>query len=154
MLLKIKDKAPIISIPDESGKIFSWKDYEGKKVALFFYPKDNTPGCTQEACNLRDNYTILKNAGIEVVGISVDTERKHSNFINKYSLPFRLLADVEHKVVNDYGVWGEKKLFGVKYMGIFRTTFLVNEKQIIIGIIDKVETGNHANQILEIFKSI
>jgi thioredoxin-dependent peroxiredoxin len=147
--LKVGDKAPDFSIKNQDGKEYSLKDYAGKKVVLYFYPKDDTPGCTAESCNLRDNYSSLKKKGYEVIGISVDNEKSHKKFANKFSLPFNLLADTEKKVVNDYGVWGEKMLFGRKYMGIIRTTFIIDEKGKIEKIIHDVETADHTAQVLK-----
>jgi len=121
--LKPGDAAPDFSAPDQNGNTTSLSDFKGKKLVLFFYPKDNTPGCTQEVCNLRDNYASFQKNGYELLGVSVDSQRKHQNFIKKHDLPFPLLADTEHTVVNAYQVWGEKQMFGKKYDGIFRTTF-------------------------------
>lgn len=151
MKLKKGSKAPDFTVNDQDGISHSLADYRGSKVALFFYPKDNTPTCTEQACNLRDNIGLLKKKGIQVLGVSVDSERKHKNFEKKYSLPFPLLADVDHKLVNAYGVWGEKTLFGRKYMGIHRVTFLIDESGKIDGIIDKVTAGDHAGQILKLW---
>ncbi|HXS35916.1 MAG TPA: thioredoxin-dependent thiol peroxidase [Flavipsychrobacter sp.] len=149
MNLKPGDKAPDFTVNDQNGNPVSLHDFKGKKVVLYFYPKDNTPGCTAEACNIRDNYAALKKKGIVVLGVSVDSEKKHKNFETKYSLPFTLLADVDKKIVNEYGLWGEKKLWGRAYMGTYRTTFLINEQGKIDKIIDKVDTENHTAQILE-----
>jgi len=148
MKLKKGSKAPDFTATDQDGRLVSLSDFKGKKLALYFYPKDNTPTCTEQACNLRDNITKLKKKGIAVVGVSTDSERKHQNFRKKYTLPFPLLADTEHKMVDAYGVWGEKMLFGRKYMGIHRVTFLVNEEGKIDHIIDKVDARDHAAQIL------
>jgi peroxiredoxin Q/BCP len=147
--LKKGMKAPAFSVQDQDGNMVSLKDFAGKKVALYFYPKDNTPGCTEQACNLRDNFAKLKKKGVVILGVSVDSMKKHKNFENKYSLPFTLLADTEHELVNAYGVWGEKKMFGRAYMGIFRTTFLIDEQGKIAHIIDDVDTKDHAQQILD-----
>lgn len=141
--------APDFSVKDQSGNTVSLKDFRGQKVALYFYPKDNTPTCTQQACNLRDNIAVLQRKGIVVLGVSVDSERKHQHFIKKFSLPFPLLADTEHQLVNAFGVWGEKTLFGHKYMGTHRVTFLIDESGTIAHVIDKVESKDHAGQILE-----
>ncbi len=146
--LKAGDTAPDFSAPDQDGKVISLADFKGKKLVLFFYPKDNTPGCTQEVCNLRDNYESFKKNGYELLGVSVDSQRKHQNFIKKHDLPFPLLADTEHTVVNAYQVWGEKQMFGKKYEGIYRTTFVIDEKGIITEVIAKVKTDAHAEQIL------
>lgn len=146
--LKTGDKAPAISAKDQAGNTITLNDYSGKKVVLYFYPKDDTPGCTAEACNLRDNYDSLLNAGFDVIGVSTDNEKSHQKFIGKYSLPFRLISDTEQKVSTDYGVWGLKKFMGREYMGINRTTFLIDENGNIQKIIEKVDTKNHIAQIL------
>jgi len=146
--LKQGDKAPAINAKDQSGNTISLNDYAGKKVVLYFYPKDDTPGCTAEACNLRDNYDSLLNAGFDVIGVSTDNEKSHQKFIGKYSLPFRLISDTDQKVSNDYGVWGLKKFMGKEYMGINRTTFLINENGNIEKVIEKVDTKNHIAQII------
>lgn len=146
--LKVYDKAPVFKGINEQNQPVTLTDYKGKKLVLYFYPKDNTPGCTVESCNLRDNYrTFLKN-GYEVLGVSPDSPRKHQNFIKKFGLPFSLIADVDTSICNQYGVWGDKKLFGVNYKGVLRTTFVIDENGIIEKIIDKVETADHAEQIL------
>jgi peroxiredoxin Q/BCP len=145
--LKVGDKAPDFSLNNQDGKTFSLKDYHGKKVVLYFYPKDDTPGCTAESCNLRDNYSSLKKKGYEVIGVSVDNEKSHKKFANKFSLPFNLLADTEKDMVEKYGVWGEKMLFGRKYMGIIRTTFIIDENGKIEKIINDVETEDHTKQV-------
>jgi len=150
--LKAGDKAPEFSGPDQSGKIVSLTALRGKKVVLYFYPKDDTPGCTAEACNLRDNYQTLKKEGFEVLGVSMDDPESHRKFGKKYELPFRLIADTDQQIVHAYGVFGEKKLFGHKFMGIHRTTFLIDEKGTIHHIISKPDTGDHARQILEAWK--
>ena len=148
MELKIGDKAPDFSGIDQNGQKISLGDYSGKKLVLYFYPKDNTPTCTEQACNLRDNITELKNAGYEVLGVSTDSEKKHQNFIEKYSLPFPLLADTDQAVNELYGVWQEKKNFGKTYMGTVRTTFVINEEGVITNIIAKVKAKEHSSQIL------
>jgi len=142
---------PAFSVKDQNGNTVSNKDLSGKKVVLFFYPKDNTPTCTRQACNLRDNIILLRKKGIAVFGVSMDSVRKHKNFETKFSLPFPLLADVDKQLVEAFGVWGEKVLFGLKYMGIFRTTFLINEEGVIEHVIDKVESKDHATQILNLW---
>lgn len=126
--------------------------FEGKKTILFFYPKDNTPGCTAEACSLRDNYKQLQKRGFELIGVSVDDEKSHQKFITKYELPFPLIADTDQKVVNDYEVWVEKSMYGRKYMGTARKTFIIDEKGKIEHIIEKVDTKDHANQILALYQ--
>ncbi|MFM2191154.1 MAG: hypothetical protein RLZZ118_111 [Bacteroidota bacterium] len=150
MLTKGK-KAPAFSAPNQDGEIVSLKDYLGKKVAIYFYPKDDTPGCTEQACNIRDNMSGLKKIGIEIIGISVDDVKKHKKFEQKYELPFTLIADEDKKIVEKYQVWGEKKMYGRVYMGIFRTTYLINENGEIVHVIEKVDTKNHTAQILEAF---
>lgn len=147
--LKEGDPAPIFRGKNESGSTVELADFAGKKLILFFYPKDNTPGCTAEACNLRDNYQTLKDKGFELLGVSADSERKHQNFINKFDLPFPLLADTEKEVIKKYGVWGPKKMYGNLFEGIYRTTFIINEEGLIEKIFTKVKTQNHTEQILE-----
>lgn len=149
MTLQPGDKAPDFVAKDENGNEVSLKDLKGKKVVLYFYPRDMTPGCTAESCNLRDNYQTLKKKGYEVLGISTDSEKSHQKFIAKENLPFRLLSDPD-KIVHDlYGTWVEKSMYGRKYMGTSRVTFLIDEKGFIEDIIQKVDTKNHAAQILE-----
>ena len=150
--LKIGDKAPDFNGKDQDGNNVSLADYKGKKLLLYFYPKDSTPGCTAEACSLRDGYDELLHSGYEVLGVSVDSEASHQKFIEKNKLPFRLLSDTDKAVVNAYGVWGEKKFMGKTYMGTIRTTFLIDENGIIENIITKVQTKDHANQILNLNK--
>ena len=149
MQLAIGDKAPAFSGIDQNKKKISLKDLKGKKVILYFYPKDDTPGCTAESCNLRDNWSLLKKKGFEIVGVSADDAKSHKKFADKYDLNFTLLADTDKKVIEAYGVWGEKSMYGKKYMGIIRTTFVINEKGKIEKIFDKVDTKNHSVQILE-----
>ena len=149
MRLKIGDKAPDFEVNDEAGKPVKLSDYLGKKVVLYFYPKDNTPGCTAEACNLRDNFHGLKKAGYEVLGVSKDSEKSHQKFVDKYELPFRLLADTDLDIHGKYGTWIEKSMYGRKYMGTARHTFLIDEKGRIEKIIEKVKTKDHTAQILE-----
>jgi peroxiredoxin Q/BCP len=146
--LNVGDNAPQFNGLDQDGNPVSLNDYSGKKLVLYFYPKDDTPGCTAESCNLRDNYSALQNAGFEVLGVSTDPVKSHRKFVDKYSLPFRLLADTEKQVVEAFGVWGLKKFMGKEYMGISRTTFVIDEKGVIIKVIDKVETKSHSAQIL------
>lgn len=149
MSLKIGDTAPDFETRDQQGSVVHLSDYRGKKVVLYFYPKDDTPGCTAQACDLRDNYSALKQAGYEVFGVSVDDEKSHQKFIAKYELPFTLLADTDKQLVEAYGVWVEKSMYGRKYMGTARTTFLIDENGIITNIIEKVDTKKHTNQILK-----
>lgn len=150
--LKVGDKAPVFAGTDQNGKTISLNDFKGKKVAIYFYPKDNTPGCTVQACNLRDNYEALLGEGIQVIGVSADSATSHQKFIDKFTLPFPLIADEDRKVIEQFGVWGPKKFMGKEYDGIHRTTFLIDEGQKVVGIIDKVNTKDHANEILEILK--
>jgi peroxiredoxin Q/BCP len=133
-------------------KIIDQKDIKGKKLILFFYPKDNTPGCTAEACNLRDNYEELKNSDFEVIGVSPDSEKSHENFKTKHELPYELIADTEKKILNDFGVWGEKKMYGRTYEGVHRTTFIINDQGIIEKIFTKVKTKEHYEQIMAALK--
>lgn len=147
-MLKIGDKAPEFQGKDQEGKNISLDNFKGKKVVLYFYPKDNTPGCTDQACDLRDNISSLKKAGYEVLGVSIDDEKSHQKFIQKFSLPFTLIADTDKKIVEAYGCWVEKSMYGKKYMGTARTTFLIDEKGIITNIIEKVNTKQHTAQIL------
>lgn len=149
MILKPGDTAPDFDTRDQSGNPIRMSDYRGKKVVLYFYPKDDTSGCTAQACDLRDNYADLKKAGYEVIGVSVDGEKSHQKFIAKYELPFALLADTEKQVVEAYGVWVEKSMYGRKYMGTARTTFLIDENGVITDIIEKVDTKKHTEQILK-----
>lgn len=144
--LKEGDKAPDYLI-EQAG--LKQSDIEGKKVILYFYPKDNTPGCTAESCNLRDNYDLLKSKGFEVIGVSPDSEKSHQNFKTKHELPFALIPDTEKEVLNAFGVWGEKKMYGKTYMGVHRMTFIISEDGTIEKIFKKVKTKEHASQILK-----
>lgn len=148
MHLKIGDKAPELNIKDQDGLLHSLADYKGKKIVLYFYPKDATPGCTAQACNLRDNHTLLKKAGYSIIGVSADNENSHIKFIEKQNLNFPLLADTDRELIKRYGVWGEKKFMGKTYDGIHRTTFIIDENGIIENIITKVKTKDHAAQVL------
>ena len=154
MALQTGDKIPEILGTDQNGNSLKASDFAGKKLALYFYPKDNTPGCTAQACSLRDGYDDLKKAGYAIVGVSVDDEASHQKFIDKFDLPFPLIADVDKKLVEQFGVWQEKKNYGKTYMGTVRTTFLIDENGIIRHIIEghKVDTKNHAEQILGLEK--
>jgi peroxiredoxin Q/BCP len=147
--LKPGDKAPALHGVDQDGNNVSLKDYAGRKLVLYFYPKDDTPGCTAEACSLRDDHEALRKAGYDVLGVSPDNPAKHRKFVDKYALPFRLLADTDHKVAEAYGAWGRKKFMGREYDGILRSTFLIDEKGIIERIITDVRTKDHARQVLE-----
>ena len=148
--MNVGDKAPEILGLNENGEEIRLSAYQGKKIVLYFYPKDNTSGCTAQACNLRDNYTELRKAGYEVIGVSVDDAKSHQKFIAKNELPFTLIADTDKKLVEQFGVWGEKSMYGRKYMGTFRTTFIINEEGIIERIIlpKQVKTKEHSKQIL------
>lgn len=143
------DKAPNFKSKDQDGKLVSLNDFKGKKVALYFYPEDDTPTCTIEACNLRDNYSLLKKNGITVLGVSPDDEKKHKKFEQKFDLPFTLIADSDKKIIDKYGVWGEKNLYGRKYLGLHRTTFLIDEKGIIKKIFKKPRSKMHSEEILK-----
>ncbi|HEY9083284.1 MAG TPA: thioredoxin-dependent thiol peroxidase [Vicingaceae bacterium] len=148
MHLKVGDKAPELNVKDQDGIIHSLADYKGKKIVLYFYPKDATPGCTAQACNLRDNHNQLKKAGYSIIGVSADNENSHIKFIEKQNLNFPLLADTDKELIKRYGVWGEKKFMGKTYDGIHRTTFVIDENGIIENIITKVKTKDHAAQLL------
>lgn len=149
MSLTIGKKAPAFSGVDQNGETIALKDFKGKKIVLYFYPKDDTPGCTAQACNLRDNHSDLLKKGFVVIGVSADSVKKHKKFEEKYDLPFSLIADEDKKIVEAYGVWGEKKFMGKTYMGITRTTFLIDETGKIKSIITKPDTKNHAAEVLE-----
>ena len=149
MLPEIGKKAPAFSAKNQKEETLTLDHYKGKKLVLYFYPKDDTPGCTAEACDLRDHYQKFLDAGYEILGVSPDKEAKHQKFIDKYELPFDLLADIEQTVANAYGVWVEKNMYGRKYMGIKRTTFIINEEGVLEEIIEKVKTKEHASQILK-----
>lgn len=148
-MLKVGDPAPDFALSDADGQQHKLSQYRGQPVVLYFYPKDDTSGCTKEACSFRDNFAELKKAGIVVLGISTDSEKSHRKFIDKYSLPFTLLADTEKKVVEKYGVWVEKSMYGKKYFGTARTTFLIDKEGRISHIYEKVKPENHAEEILE-----
>ncbi|HLV41460.1 MAG TPA: thioredoxin-dependent thiol peroxidase [Brumimicrobium sp.] len=146
------DTAPSFTAKDQNGKEVKLSDFKGSKVALYFYPKDMTPGCTNQACNLRDNFSELKEKGIVVLGVSPDDEGRHQKFIDKHELPFTLIADTEREVINAYGIWGPKKFMGKEYDGLHRTTFLINEEGKIHEIIKKPKTKAHAEEILNHFE--
>ncbi|MCD8081540.1 MAG: thioredoxin-dependent thiol peroxidase [Bacteroides sp.] len=149
-MIQVGDKAPDILGKDQNGEEIRLSSYKGRKLVLYFYPKDNTSGCTAQACNLRDNYSELRKQGYEVVGVSVDNEQSHRKFIEKNDLPFPLIADTEKKLVEDFGVWAEKKLYGRTYMGTLRTTFIINEEGMVERIISpkEVKTKDHTTQII------
>ncbi|GAB3367139.1 thioredoxin-dependent thiol peroxidase [Arachidicoccus ginsenosidivorans] len=152
--LKAGDKAPAFKGVDQDGNVISLSDFKGKKVVLYFYPKDNTPGCTAQACNLRDNYDALTGLGYQVIGVSGDSVKSHKKFEQKFDLPFPLIADEDKVILNDYGVYGAKKFMGRSFLGIHRTTFLIDEKGIIKAIITKPETKNQAQQVLDTWEAL
>ena len=147
--LKVGDKVPNFKSIDQDGNTIQFNEYQGRKLVVFFYPKASTPGCTVEACNLRDNFELLKEKGFELLGVSADSQKRQTNFRNKYNFPFPLLADENKEVINTFGVWGLKKFMGREYDGIHRKTFLIDEKGFVMKVIDKVKTKSHASQILE-----
>jgi thioredoxin-dependent peroxiredoxin len=149
MSLEVGKKAPEFEAKDQNGNLVKLSDFKGKKIVLYFYPKDNTPGCTAQACNLRDNHEALQKAGYVVLGVSSDSEKSHQKFIEKQNLPFTLLADEDLKVHEAYGTWVEKSMYGRKYMGTARTTFIIDENGNLSEIIEKVNTKEHTNQILK-----
>lgn len=148
MSLTVGSKAPDFEAKIQNGSTIKLSDYKGKKVVLYFYPKDNTPGCTAQSCDLRDNYQLLQKQGYEVLGVSTDSEKSHVKFIDKYDLPFNLVSDPEKEVHQLYSTWAEKQMFGKKYMGTVRTTFVIDENGIIENIISKVQTKEHTKQII------
>ena len=150
-MLTAGSPAPSFSAKDQSGSTVTLANFRGKKVALYFYPKDDTPGCTAQACNLRDNIGSLTQHGIQVIGVSVDSEKSHKKFEEKFGLNFPLLADVDHAIVDAYGVWGEKQFMGKTHMGIHRVTYLIDEEGVIKDVISKVDTKDHATQVLQGF---
>jgi len=147
---KVGEKAPEFSAKDQNGKTVSLADYKGKTVILYFYPKDDTPGCTAEACDFRDNYQSLLGKGYEVIGVSTDDEKSHKKFVTKHNLPFTLIADDDKHIVEAYGVWVEKNMYGKKYMGTARTTFIIDGNGIITHVIDKVDTKASSQQVLDL----
>jgi len=147
--LKVGDKVPGFVSKDQAGNTINLSDYTGKKLIVFFYPKASTPGCTAEACNLRDNYKELQSQGFELLGVSADSEKRQTNFRNKYQFPFPLLADEDHSVINTFGVWGPKKFMGREYDGVHRKTFVIDEEGVVIKVIDKVKTKDHAAQLID-----
>lgn len=151
--LAINEEAPMFEGQDKDGKTVRLADFKGKKIALYFYPKDMTPGCTNQACNLRDNFSLLKKEGIEIIGVSPDDVARHEKFAGKYELPFTLIADPEKEIINAYGVWGPKTFMGKKYDGVHRTTFLINEEGKIHAIIEKPKVKAHAEEIIAAFQS-
>lgn len=150
-MLNEGDIAPDFTTKDQSGNDVKLSDFKGKRVVLYFYPKDDTPGCTKEACSLRDSFDVFEEKGIKILGVSTDSEKSHQKFITKYNLPFDLLADTEKEIVESYGVWGEKNMYGKKYFGINRTTFLIDENGKIVKIFKKVKVDEHADEVLRAF---
>jgi peroxiredoxin Q/BCP len=151
--LNAGDKAPDFTAKDQNGNTVSLSNYLGKTLILYFYPKDDTPGCTAEACDFRDNYQSLAAQGYEVIGVSTDDEKSHKKFVTKYNLPFTLIADEDQQIVNSYGVWGEKNIYGKKYMGTNRTTFIIGTDGTISHIISKVDTKNSSQQVLDLLQA-
>lgn len=151
-MIKIGDTIPLLSGTDQNSKQVEFKSFLGKKTVIYFYPKDDTPGCTAQACNIRDNYAALMVKEIQIIGISADSEASHLKFTNKYQLPFPLIADHSKQIINAFGVWGEKKFMGKVYDGIYRTTFLIDEEGIVVGVITKPNTKDHVNEIYQLFK--
>jgi peroxiredoxin Q/BCP len=151
-MLNIGEKAPSFSGVDQNNNALEISQFKGSKIVLYFYPKDSTPGCTAEACNLRDNYELLLNQGFKIIGVSPDSVKSHEKFVTKFELPFPLIADTEKKIVTDYQVWGEKKFMGRTYMGVFRTTFIIDKSGVIEHIITDVNTKNHTEQIINLYK--
>lgn len=152
-MVKVGNKAPDFTTRDQNGNKVKLSDFKGQRVVLYFYPKDDTPGCTKEACSFRNADDVFKKEGIKVFGVSTDDEKSHQKFINKFSLPFDLLADTDKDIVEKYGVWGEKSMYGKKYMGTLRKTFLIDENGKIVKIFDKVNVSEHADEVLAAFKS-
>ncbi len=150
--LKVGDKAPFFEGVNQNGEKISLNNFKGKKLILYFYPKDNTPGCTAESCNLSENYEFWLTKGFDVLGVSPDSEQSHQKFIDKYGLKFDLIADTEKEILQSYNAWGEKSMYGKKYMGVLRTTFVIDENGIISEIYEKVKTKDHTNQIIESLK--
>lgn len=152
-LLSVGSAVPDLSLTDQDGQAVKLSDYRGQKLVLFFYPKDNTPSCLKEAQSLKEGYELLKAKGFEVVGVSPDSEKSHKNYVTKRELPFRLISDPDHQLTEAFGAWGEKKMYGKTYMGLLRTTFLIDEEGNVSHVIPKVVTKDHANQILELLES-
>ncbi|MCI0390145.1 MAG: thioredoxin-dependent thiol peroxidase [Acidobacteria bacterium] len=147
--LKAGDKAPVFSLKNTEGKTVKLSDFKGKKLVLYFYPKDMTPGCTKEACGFRDDHAQLKKRGVEVVGVSADDQNLHQKFTEKYSLPFTLLSDTDHSVMEKYGAWGEKNMYGKKIVGVLRSTFIIDEEGRVAHVFRKVKTDTHSQDVLK-----
>jgi thioredoxin-dependent peroxiredoxin len=154
MTIKLNQPAPAFSLPDEKGKFHNLAEFKGKPIVLYFYPKDDTPGCTKEACNFRDDYGAYKNSGLEIIGISPDGSESHAKFKAKFNLPFLILADKDHNVCELYGVWGRKKFMGREYDGVFRTTFLIDREQKILRIFKDVKPAEHSREVLSEFQKL
>lgn len=150
--LSIGDAAPDLEVTDQDGNLIRFRDYLGSKLIVYFYPRDNTPGCTAEACNLRDNYQMLTDKGFRIIGVSADSARSHQGFAQKFDLPFPLIPDTEKLVINAFGVWGPKKFMGRTFDGIHRVTFVIDERGMISHVFEKVETGKHTEQILKAYE--
>jgi thioredoxin-dependent peroxiredoxin len=152
--LKVGDKAPAFSLKNTEGKTVKLSDFKGKKVVLYFYPKDNTPGCTKEACGFRDDFAQLKKRGVEVLGVSGDDQNSHQKFTEKYSLPFTLLSDPDHEMMQTYGAWGEKNMYGKKSMGVLRITYVIDEEGKIAHLFKKVKTDTHSQDVLKVIDAM
>lgn len=153
-LLAVGTQAPEFTTTDQDGKTRALSDFKGQKVILYFYPKDNTPGCTKEACGFRDHFNEFRRLGVEILGVSVDPEKSHRSFVQKYALPFTLLADTDKRLVEMYGVWGEKKLYGKTYMGTNRVTYLIDEAGVIIAVFPRVKPDKHAEEMLAVLRGM
>jgi peroxiredoxin Q/BCP len=152
--LKVGAKAPAFSLKNTEGKTVKLSDYQGKKLVLYFYPKDMTPGCTKEACGFRDDYAQLRKRGVEVVGVSGDDQKLHEKFTEKYSLPFTLLSDPDHEMMEKYGAWGEKSMYGKKYMGVLRITYIIDEEGKIAHVFKKVKTDSHSQDVIKVLDEL
>jgi thioredoxin-dependent peroxiredoxin len=152
--LKVGDKAPAFSLKNTEGKTVKLSDFKGKKVVLYFYPKDNTPGCTKEACGFRDDFAQLKKRGVEVLGVSGDDQNSHQKFTEKFSLPFTLLSDPDHEMMEKYGAWGEKNMYGKKSMGVLRITYIIDEEGKIAHLFKKVKTDTHSQDVLKVIDAM
>ena len=153
-MIKENEKAPQFELKDQDGKLVRLQDFAGKPLVLYFYPRDNTPGCTTEACNFRDDYSAYQELGVEIVGVSTDDETSHTKFITKFELPFTLLADVDHKVCEAYGVWGKKKNYGREYFGVMRTTFLIDRDGKVVKVFEGVKPADHSAEVITAVKEL